>query len=65
VLQAEYETWLRDEVGLCERMGALLGNAGQSKGEGDGRDAEDRIKRYCLDCQGALRHVETASTGLL
>jgi hypothetical protein len=67
VLVAEYENWLRDEVGLCDRIGGLLGGSdGESRVKiHKPKDAEERIKRYCVDCRGALRDVESESRGLI
>jgi hypothetical protein len=59
---------LRDEVGLCERVGVLLGDSNEGNGHGRQRgakDAEERIKRYCGDCEGALHGVQGVSRGLL
>jgi len=66
VLRAEYENWLRDEVGLCERMERAMEEKGTKKKSAKGDvDAQDRIRSYCRDCEGTLRVVEEAVGGVV
>jgi hypothetical protein len=50
VLHAEFESWIMDEMVMCERVWELLGQAGEEK-----KDARERIERYCRDCEGVVQ----------
>ncbi|KAF2742141.1 hypothetical protein M011DRAFT_472464 [Sporormia fimetaria CBS 119925] len=64
VLTAEYGSWLRSEVGACHRLTQLLGESKSNKDQA-GKEAEERIRRYCLECEDSLAGVKGLGSGLL
>jgi hypothetical protein len=61
VVEAEYEHWLLDETHKCERIAAMVGEAGKGKE----KEVEAWVKGYCGDCERGLRGVRERRVGLL
>ncbi|PVI01959.1 hypothetical protein DM02DRAFT_590282 [Periconia macrospinosa] len=63
VVDGEYESWLGDEVGRCERVGVLLGASDEGKGGKKGKkegEVGEWVEAYCGDCVSALEGVRRA-----
>lgn len=61
VVEAEYESWLKDETHKCSKIGAMLD---QAAGKGQVKEVESWVNGYCGDCESSLREVEASKKGL-
>ncbi|ORY15388.1 hypothetical protein BCR34DRAFT_558741 [Clohesyomyces aquaticus] len=60
VLEAEYETFLLDEMQKCERVGVMMKD---NKDTEKGKQVEEWVKGYCGDCETALGGVRGEKGG--
>ncbi|CAI6327934.1 unnamed protein product [Periconia digitata] len=63
VVDGEYESWLGDEVGRCERVGVLLGASSDAEKKKKEGEVGQWVKEYCGDCAGALEGVRARGNG--
>ena len=49
VVDAAFETWVRDETGRCERVGRMLEERGKEGAKAEG--VKEWVEGYCGDCK--------------